>query len=149
MLSWQQFIILFWLIYSFLGFLKGLQQSAFNKNPYGLSYAFNLIGAFVWGDAVIFGLFWTIVSLVTLFLDNWLLFLMAISFFWVIRSLGEMIYWLNEQFSQKNLNPPEKLYWSKIFPNKSVWFAYQIFWQCLLVVFLLFSCYFLKLWWNS
>jgi len=51
---------------------------------------------FVWGDAVIFGLFWTVALIVAWVLKDWYLFLLIVSVFWVVRSLGETIYfsWL-------------------------------------------------------
>ena len=30
---------------------------------------------------------------------------LVVSLFWVVRSTGEMIYWLNQQFSELNKNP--------------------------------------------
>ena len=131
-------------MFSFSGFLLGLKNCA-KKNPYGLTKPYNLIGSFVWVDAVVFGLFWTIVSLISAVLSNWLLFLITVSVFWLIRSIGEAIYWFNQQFSTRDRNPYHTLWASKIFPGDSVWVAMQIFWQCVTVVTSISSLYLVRL----
>jgi hypothetical protein len=104
------------------------------------------LGAFVWGDMAVFGTFWTIVGLISYIAQDTLLFLLIYSIFWLIRSLGETIYWLNQQFSTINRNPPHKLLLHHLFHDDSVWFAYQIFWQCLTVISSLTTLYLAKLW---
>jgi hypothetical protein len=142
----QQVVLLLFFSYSFLGFLIGFYKTKFKKNPFGLSLAFNLLGAFVWGDLVVFGVFWMLAAAAAFLLKDFLLFLLTFSSFWFIRSLGETIYWLLEQFSKKTLNKPETLWTSKIFTGSSCWFAMQIFWQCTAVIFLILSIYLIKLW---
>ncbi len=149
MIFWQQAFLLLFLLYSLLAFIHGFWETKIKKNPFGLSLLFNPLGSFVWGDAVIFGIFWFGASVITLLLNNWLLFWLTFSVFWTIRSFGETIYWLLEQFSQKTLNKPETLWTSKIFPHTSAWFAMQIFWQCATVVFLILTFYLGKLWFFS
>ena len=129
---------------SLSGFLFGLKHCLKN-NPYGLTPIYNLIGAFVWVDAVIFGAFWFITSLVTLYLQSWILFLLALSIFWLVRALGETIYWFNQQFSHRNRNPYHTLWFSKIFPGDSSWVAIQIFWQCIAVATSISTIYHIKL----
>ena len=119
---------------AFSGFLKGFYECRHKKQAIALSPLYNLIGAFVWGDVFIFGFFWSLVCLAVLLFNSWQLFLIVLGAFWVVRSLGEMIYWLNQQFSDKARNPPETLWLSKFFPGDSVWFGMQIFWQCILVI---------------
>lgn len=145
MLIWQKTIILLYGLFSLLGFLKGFWETK-KKNVYGGAGIFYLNGAFVWGDALVFGFFWFLLTLVILFLNDWLLFLLILAIFWFLRSLGEVIYWLNQQFSKINRNPPEKFWLSKIFPYESVHFAYQIYWQCFAVVMLVLTIYFAKQW---
>lgn len=144
--AWQNGVILFYSIFSFLGFAKGVHESKYKKNAYGLCRLYNVIGAFVWGDAVVFGLFWMLVSMVTLWLNDWILFLLFQSIFWLVRSIGETIYWFNQQFSPINRNPPEKFLIYKIFHNDFVWVVYQIFWQCIMVISAVLSIYFVALW---
>lgn len=146
MLNWQKYLLIALSIFSLVGAIKGFLECKNKKNAYGKTELFSLIGAFVWGDVVIFGIFWFLISLVILFLKNWILFLVILSLFWVIRSLGETIFWFNQQFSNKILYPPEELRFYKIFRNDSVWFIYQIIWQCVTVVSLFFLIYFTTIW---
>jgi len=107
---------------------------------------YEVLGGFVWGDVVVFGLFWFLVSIAVLYLQDWILFLLIVSLFWLVRSLGETIYWLNQQFTPRSNNHPKQYLATKIFKNDSVWFAHQIFWQCVTVVTIITSIYLAKLW---
>lgn len=144
--TWQKAFILLWGVISFLISAKGYQECKNKKNSFGLTQFLTPFGIFVWGDAVIFGTFWTLVSAATLLFNDWILFLLIVSVFWVVRSLGETIYWLNQQFSKINRNPPEQYWIYKYFHNDSVWFIHQIFWQCVTVITIIFTIYFAKLW---
>lgn len=143
---WQKLTIAIYGVVACLGFLQGYMQCKEKKNPYGLARIYNFIGAFVWADALIFGFFWTLLCLVILFFNSWYLFLLALSLFWVVRSIGEILYWMHEQFSSKSKNPPERFLLTKLLHGESVWIGYQIIWQCILVISLLFSLLFAKLW---
>lgn len=131
---------------SFLVFIKGFFESAKKKNSFRETPFLFWAGIFVWGDAVIFGLFWFLSSLVCYFSKDWILFLLVISVFWVVRSLGETIYWFNQQFSTLNRNPPEKLRGYQFFKNDSIWFIYQIFWQCITVVSIITTIFLASSW---
>jgi len=146
--KWQQIIILVYGAVNLLVFIKGFYESKHKKNAYGLTPHLFFLGIFAWGDAVIFGLFWTVSSFVSFLLHDWFLFLLIISVFWIIRSLGETIYWFNQQFSTKSYswNKPEKLLFHSVFHNDSIWFVYQIMWQCVTVISVVFSIYIAKLW---
>ena len=146
MQQWQQWILVFWLLFSVTGFIKGITESKNKKNAFGGAHIYNLIGAFVWGDAVVFGLFWVLVSVICIYLNDWTLFLLVTSVFWLVRSAGEAIYWFNQQFSTIDRNPPKKFWFYRYFHNDSVWFVYQIFWQCVLVVAIIFTIYFTNIW---
>lgn len=145
--TWQILILIVYGIFSFSGFYFGLRQCLKN-NPYGLTRIYNLIGAFVWADTVIFGLFWALTSFIILYFQDWLLFLLTLSLFWLVRSLGESIYWFNQQFSARNRNPYHTLPISKIFPGDSSWIAFQIFWQCATVVSTIFTILLLSNWFK-
>lgn len=147
--TWQKEIILIFGFLNFLVFLKGLHESRAKKNAYGLTRILTPLGIFVWGDAVVFGIFWILASVISYLLADWLLFLLIISIFWVIRSLGETIYWFNQQFSKINRNPPEKLPGFNIFHNNSIWFIHQIGWQCWTIVSIILSIYLSYLWLAS
>ncbi|OGM13913.1 hypothetical protein A3A76_05390 [Candidatus Woesebacteria bacterium RIFCSPLOWO2_01_FULL_39_23] len=146
MLIWQHIIILLYVFIALLGFMKGYRECKSKSNSYGKAGIFNLIGAFVWGDAVVFGIFWIAASIIALLLDDWILFLLTISLFWVIRSLGEVIYWITQQFSEKKKDSPEKFWFIYIFKGEATYFIYQIYWECIAVVSLISSIYFAKIW---
>lgn len=143
---WQRIVLGIYGGVNFLLFLKGFYECKYKKKAYTPTPALFPFGAFVWGDAVVFGLFWVSSALISCLLNDWVLFLLIISLFWVVRSLGETIYWFNQQFSSVNRNSPEKLTGFAIFHNDSIWYIYQIVWQCVTVVSLVFSIYFSALW---
>ena len=145
---WQQQFIIFYALINVVVFLKGFYESRYKKNAFGRIIQLTPLGVFVWGDAVVLGLFWFIISLAVLLLNNWYLFLLIISIFWVVRSFGETIYWFNQQFSPKvfEWNRPKNLLFHWVFHNDSIWFVNQIFWQCVCAIALLFAIYFGKLW---
>lgn len=130
----QNLFLVGFLVYSLLGFVIGFKNTFFRKNPYGHSQIFYLLGAFVWADSLVFGLFFALVSLVCLVLQNFALFVLSFSLFWAIRSIGEQFYWFLEQFSTVHKNPEHTLWVSRIFPRNSSWIALQTFWQCVSVV---------------
>jgi hypothetical protein len=138
--NWQIILITIFVIFNSLVFLKGFYEIK-RRNPYGLTKYLFFIGAFVWGDLLILGPFWVIVSLISIFLNNWTLFLLFISLFWVIRSLGETIYWLNEQFAYTKRNPPPTLSFHKLVQGDAIWFIYQLFWQAVFVFATITSIY--------
>ena len=148
MIIWQKFLLILLAVYSIVGFIKGLRESKNKKNPFGETKFFTPLGAFVWGDMVIFGVFWWLISLVILYLNDWILFLLIFSVFWTVRSFGETTYWFLQQFSVVNRNPPEKFWHFKIFKNDSVWFVNQIFWQCVTTVSLISTIYLAKIWFQ-
>ena len=142
MIFFQKIFLLCFAFFNLIVFFKALHECKVKKNAFGLTPPLTLIGAFVWADAVVFGLFWTLISLVSWWLDDWLLFLLIVSLFWVVRSVGETIYWFNPQFSTIDRNPPEKHLFYFIFQNDSVWFVHQIIWQSITVISLVASLYF-------
>ncbi|HUW24636.1 MAG TPA: hypothetical protein VMW04_03345 [Patescibacteria group bacterium] len=144
---WQKIVLLVYALINLVVFARGFYECKVKKNAYGLTRPLFFLGVFAWGDAVVFCLFWLFSSIVVLLLNDWYLFLLIVSVFWVVRSLGETIYWFNQQFS-KSLpwNKPEKLPFYSIFHNDSVWFIHQIIWQCTTVVSTILSLYFGRLW---
>lgn len=147
--SWQKLLVVLWGVTSLVLFIKGFKESIYNKNAYGQSHFTYPWGIFVWGDAVVFGPFWTLTAFITSLLNDWILFLLTISVFWLIRSLGETIYWFNQQFSKVDRNPPKKNWLFKYFHNDSVWFVHQIAWQCVSVASTITSIFLSYLWIKS
>lgn len=146
---WQQLIVIGYGFVNLLFFIKGFQKVAKERNPYGRTDILSPFGIFVWGDAVIIGFFWSILSPVIWFFRSWYFFLLILSLFWVVRSFGEILYWMSEQFAQKHHNPPETLALYSLFKTDALWFMYQLIWQCILILSLFASLYFGKLWFNS
>jgi len=144
---WQKTVLLVYALINLVVFAKGFYECKVKKNAYDLTPGLVFLGIFAWGDAIVFGPFWVGSSIVAYFLADWYLFLLIVSVFWVVRSLGETIYWFNQQFS-KSLpwNKPVKLPFYSIFQNDSVWYIYQIIWQCTTVISIIFSLYFGRLW---
>lgn len=141
----QVFLCSFALVNLFV-FIKGLQEVSKKKRAYQLTNNLFFIGAFVWGDVLVLSPFWILVSGISLYLQSWNLFLLSVSLFWSIRSFGEVIYWLNEQFAGKNRNPPQNLNFHTFIRSDAIWFMYQLFWQCVFVFAIIFSLYFGKKW---
>lgn len=142
----QQAIVLLYGLINLAGFIKGFHEVKEKKNVYGLARHYGFLGIFVWGDVVLLGPFWLIICVLVLFVQDWFLFLVFLSLFWAVRSAGEAIYWISEQFTDKHRNPPHTLKYYKLFNNDAIWFEYQIFWQCILVISLIASIYFSSLW---
>ena len=139
--------------YSLLAALLGVysyKQSKTKNNSFGdTSLLFAAFGAFVYADMVVFALFWVLIGALTLFLQDWLLFLLIVSIFWLIRSSGETMYWFLQQFIPRRGNAPEKFRIHKIFHNDSVWFVLQIFWQCITVLTIITTLYLSKRWFEA
>lgn len=138
---WQHLIVIIFAIVNIIIFIKAFYEIKNKNNVFGSAQPYGFLGIFVWGDAIVICVYWLIASLIVLFLNNWYLFLLFISVFWVVRSYGEVIYWLNEQFAGKNRNPPHTLKLYNFFKNDSIWFVYQVFWQCILVFSLIISIF--------
>ena len=146
--NWQKVLILLYGLINLIVFIKGFFMCRDKKAAYTLTPKLTLLGIFAWGDAVVFGLFWFFVSLASLILNDSLLFLFIISVFWVVRSFGETIYWFNQQFAQKvySWNEPQNLKFHWLFHNDSIWYGFQIFWQCISVISIIASVYLGNLW---
>lgn len=142
----QNSIIVIFGVYSLLCFLLGYKNVYIKKNPYGLTPWFNFIGSFVWADAVTFGAFFFLASIISLIFQDFILLLLIYSVFWAVRSVGESFYWFLEQFASPHKNKPETLKGHKFFPGDSIYIHYQIFWQCASVVAIIASVYLFTLW---
>ncbi len=65
-------------------------------------------GAFVWEDLLIFSLFSLGSLTATLLVRDWRAGLLIYLVFWVVRHLGEVIYWLLQQFCQPTAYPHDQ-----------------------------------------
>lgn len=143
---WQNILIISYTIISALLFVKSLHECYFRKKAYANFYPLVVIGGFVWGDGVVFGSFWTVISLFCFILKDWILFLFIFSLFWLVRSIGEAIFWLNQQFMPMKRYKPEDFPLFFLFHDESVYFVNQIIFQCLTVVSLIASIFAGRLW---
>lgn len=142
----QIIIVLLWGIYSFIAFFLGWRH---RKNPFGLSRWFLPLGAFVWTDTIVFGLFFFLVSAFCLVTNQFILFLLIFSVFWTIRSVGEQVYWFLEQFAVAHKNAPHTLWPKKWFKGQESWIVMQITWQCVSAIFIVLSAYLLFTWFRT
>lgn len=147
--GWQNTFVLGFLGYSLLCLAFGIFHSR-RKNYYGESFPFHPLGAYVWADAVVFGVFWTISAIVLYKLGNFNLFAAYYFVFSTVRYLGETIYWFNEQFASKKLENAKKKWPYRFFKDEHVvQFTYQTVAQCLTVVSVILAIYFTKMWLKS
>ncbi len=128
------FIFLFSVLSSAKAYFSCKSKSSILAKPWKMCEPF---GSFVWADHIIIGPFWILASLTCLFLQDFLLFLLIASAFWLIRSGGETLYWFLQQFHPRGGNEPEQFWINKHAPGEAVWFLHQIFWQCISVVALI------------
>lgn len=151
-------IKIFLILFSILNLIitiYGFYKCKHRAHTYGITWWLFPLGIFVWGDAIIFGLFWTLTGLITLIFKDWLLFLLIFSVFWLVRSIGETIFWFNHQFTTVNRYPPKQLLGHKIFRGKlieeydAIWFVNQILMQCVTVITIITTIYFTHLWLQS
>lgn len=149
--NWQKLFLLGYVLFGLIGAFLGYKKCHREKNNLGLVGFYFIYGAFVWADLVIFGFFWAAFTIYCLFRNDWILFLLGQSIFWLVRSHGETVYWFNQQFSTINRNPEIKFMFSKIFHDDhyTLWFVMQIFMQCITVVSAILSLYFGKLWLST
>lgn len=147
--NWQQYVVLGTGVFGAVTLLKGLFETKAKRNPYGLAGVFHLAGAFVWGDAVVFGWFWMLTAGLVWYLADFVLFMLLISLFWTVRAVGEIWYWLLQQFSMVAREKPEDSILYPLYRSEAVWFGHQIIWQCVLVLSLVSCLYFATLWVRS
>ena len=146
MIELQKIFVVLCGIFGFCISFYSYYQCKYKKNAYGPTPHLYLLSIYVWGDGMIFGSFFGLSSLACLLLDDWILFLLIFSVFHLVRSVGEAIYWFNEQFAVKHRNAPEKLPYYTLVKNDSIWFIYQIAHQCIAVVTIITSVYLFHLW---
>lgn len=129
-------------------FFKSKTECA-RSNSFGLTRGLSVLGMFVWGDVLVLSSFWVLVAGVSLMLQSWWLFLLLVSTFWLVRSLGETVYWFLQQFASQKRDKPDTLLGYNLVKNESIWFMYQVFWQCMTVVSVVTTIYCASQWLES
>lgn len=115
-------------------------------NSFDITYYLFPLGIFVWGDGIVFGPLWTLAGILFGLIDDPIGLFLFISIFWVVRSAGETIYWLNEQFVKDHRNDYRKMLGYSLVENESVYFLHQIICQSILVISIMSTIYFAHLW---
>jgi len=64
-------------------------------------------GAFVWEDMLVFGFLHFLISAISIYFDNSQIWLIGFLVFWIIRSLGETLYFFLQQFIEPKHHPHE------------------------------------------
>jgi multidrug transporter EmrE-like cation transporter len=111
-----------------------------------------LNGTFILGDAIVFSIFFFIVSLVLIYKNDVRYTLLVFLMFWIVRSAGEVVYWLNYQFTSIHPHQPQFPVRNQLefltgsIPENSVYTLYQATNQVLLVVFLILLFLLIKNW---
>lgn len=145
-----QVVLILFAIVNAATFLYALHKVKNKKEAYGrVPQLLVITGSFVWADHVIFGAFWTLATIAAIALNDQILFALIYSVFWLVRSVGESMYWFLQQFSHMNRNPPENFRIHKVFHNSSVWFVHQIYWQVVTVTTILTSLLLASIWIKS
>lgn len=80
-----------------------------------------LLHVYIKGDALIVVPIW-IVFFITLFID-WRFMLIEIGSFFSLRGIGEMIYWLLQQFGDRQYRPDDRF---KGLGNNALYILYQL-----------------------
>ncbi len=146
----QNLLLIFVFLFSVLSSVKAYfackSKSTILARPWKACEPF---GSFVWADHIIIGPFWILASFFCFVLQDFTLFLLIVSVFWLIRSGGETFYWFLQQFHPRVGNEPEQFWINKHVPGEAVWFLHQIFWQCISVVALICSAFFAVSWISS
>lgn len=132
--------------YSFLATIFGV-INYLQGNFSGHSWLFFPLGIFVWGDAIVFGLFLTLVSLFLWNKNNLTYTGLLISAYALIRSFIEALYGLNAQFS--TIYRPWEQEWLELARNINLsplelYMLDQIVATCITITSLLVFIYFLK-----
>jgi hypothetical protein len=122
----QQITLFITMVASIIIAARGVYISHKKKRPCQETYPLVPFGIFVWADAPVIAAFWFVAAAIGIITQNWYLFLLEVSIFWVVRGTGETLYWMNQQFSTIERIAPKKLPFHTYFPGDSIWFMYQI-----------------------
>jgi hypothetical protein len=86
------------------------------------------LGVFVWGDGLVLGPFWFLSGIVMMMLSP-LNCLRYYALFFMVRSMYEVVYWLNHQATRSDYTPPLPSYLSWLQPNEAA-IVYQLINTC-------------------
>lgn len=145
--DYERLVVFFFGLGALALFIKSILEITQKKNPYGKFDLGIIYGGFVYADYMVFCAFWVTASFTIILLNDFLLFLLVYSVFWLVRSIGEALYWFLQQFSTLvHKNPPQRFFLYRYVKSDAIWFVNQIYWQCLTVVFTVTTIYLAHLW---
>ncbi len=124
--------------------LKCIWVGVHSKQMFKPTPALFPLGIYVYGDGIIVGAWWSLLTLLTLAIGSWDWWALGACCFWLIRAGGEVIYWLIEQFAATHRNNPRDLWGYRWVKDESIWFIYQLINQCFMIFALLGIFYFVK-----
>lgn len=78
---------------------------------------------FIRGDAVVILPFFAVLSIIGIFSFRWMMLLLSL--FVVFRFLGEMVYWIHQQFGDRTYRPYD--FGLKKLDNNAIYILYQLF----------------------
>lgn len=110
------------------------KEVSIKRNGFTITPFLAPLGIFVWADALVLSLFWLALFGISFFYgDRWFL-LSGICAFWLVRSLGEVNYWMLQQFLKPTTNEPHKLWGNRFHKGDDIWIGYQVAWQSVAVL---------------
>lgn len=135
-MSWIQFFLSVFILLQIVLFVVSFKKLHSKNYSRKIVYPLYVFGAFVWEDMFVLSLFWTISSMVLIYLNNLRLTLTLVLIFIIFREFGEMIYSLLQQFNVKNHRPYD--FELKGLNNESVHIIYQVAAMSILVLAMFF-----------
>ena len=149
------FLIIFWIVLNLLLLILSFcKVRNSGEEVTFITWAYPL-GAFIWEDLLVFSFYNILASVIILILKDLRYILVFPLFFWLIRSLGETLYWFLLQFNQPAIYPHSEYDWDKggwvkyLFGDLSdqkYFIIYQIGWQVVSVMCLVGLTYVFKNW---
>lgn len=128
-------------VFSFVVWIRSVWEAMWKQNAFGVTPWLLPLGIYVWGDGVILSLYWLVLGIVSWWCGG-LVFGLGAGAFWMVRSMGEVHYWMLEQFVDNKRNKPQDLFGYQWVRSEAIYFYYQLVNQVILVISGLATLYF-------
>lgn len=130
-------LLLFWASLALISLVVTLEalKNCRREKFYQDTFLLFPLGIYVWGDALVLGPFWLAVAVSGFFVPLIWLGRLTLLFF-ALRSLYEVIYWINHQVSARSYRPPLGRHLKWLGANEAA-IVYQVAHTCLAAVWLL------------
>src|SRR5690348_15002773 len=126
----QHFLQSIFFLIGLLSFVMGVKKSR-QQQFYSDTWMLLPLGIYVWGDAIVLGPFWMASSILFSFLTPLEILRFGL-FFYLVRSVYEVIYWITHQVAQKEYVPPLFRRWKWLHANESA-ILYQLIHMCVVL----------------